>query len=189
MWKTTANKDFRYLYSMRIFLIGFMGSGKSTVGERLAALEQLSFADLDQLIEKKEQKKISEIFSISGEQHFRILEEQMLNEWISQNQSGILACGGGTPCFGENMEKMRQNGITVYLEVDEENLAKRLHYDRESRPLLKNLSPDELLHDISKRLQSRLPFYRKAQISVNAIGTPDRVAVHIHQQLNTWRAQ
>lgn len=189
MWKTTGDKDFRYLCSMRVFLIGFMGAGKSTVGQRLAALEQMPFADLDHLIEKKESKTIGEIFMNSGESHFRSLEAQMLSEWILHNENGILACGGGTPCFAENMELMMQNGITVYLEVDEENLAKRLQYDRDSRPLLKMFSPSEFLKDISDRLRSRLPFYQKSKITVNAIGTPDRVAVHIHQQLNTWRAQ
>ncbi len=148
-----------------VYIIGFMGSGKSTAGKKLAALLGWSFIDLDRKIEEVAGKTIPQIFAEDGEEEFRKLETKVLQNHVSEVNT-IIATGGGTPCHGNNMGIMLANGITVYLRMSPEQLTSRLLESTGQRPLLKNI-PDEKLNDfISKKLLSREKWYRKANITL-----------------------
>jgi shikimate kinase len=152
---------------MRIFLVGFMGSGKSAMGAALAKELDLDFIDLDKEIEKKSGKEITSIFANDGEKHFRDLESQTLNELL-ENDDYVMACGGGTPCFGDNMEKMNEAGVTIYLKMSTDGLTERLEAEKDSRPLLAGKSGHELWTFVHETLQAREPDYLKAKYKVRA---------------------
>lgn len=152
---------------MKIFLIGFMGSGKSLIGRHLAKRLGLSFLDLDDFLEKGEKKSIREIFAESGEDEFRKLEKIYLNK-TSDLRNHIVATGGGTPCFFENMEWMKANGLTIFLNVNPEILCERLQKESEHRPLLIGNSDKELLKFIESKLNFRLQFYKQAEVTCQA---------------------
>src|SRR5690349_12058474 len=120
---------------MRIFLIGFMGSGKTHWAKQLAQRMQIAFFDLDEVIVETEQRSVSDIFSESGEEYFRSREREMLEKLIDQNPSMVLSCGGGTPCFLNNIELMKKYGIVVWLNTHVEVLLKRLLKEKNVRPL------------------------------------------------------
>jgi len=166
-----------------IYLIGFMGSGKSTLGKVLARLLQYSFIDLDHYIEKKEGATIAEIFSRYGEGRFRELERLAIHE-TAQKGSTVVATGGGAPCFFDNMEFMKQQGITVYLKISSKNLTHRLAPARAHRPLLADKSEDELHTFIQQRLNERTPFYQKANIIADTETlSPEETARNIVQTM------
>lgn len=144
----------------RIFLIGLMGSGKSYWGEKIAALLHYQFIDLDTFIEENEGKSIASIFE-QGETHFRLLEKKYLEKVILR-ENIVVATGGGTPCFYDNMKKMNDAGKTYYLKAEIETIISRLQHQRESRPLLKGKSPDELPAFFLQQLKTRKPFYEQA---------------------------
>lgn len=148
---------------MKIFLIGFMGSGKTYWGNRWAAKYDLPFIDLDQLIEEKEQHTIAQVFEQNGEEYFRQVESECLKNFRG-NRSFIMSCGGGAPCFKDNMKWMNEQGITVYLSATPELLYGRLLEEKEKRPLLKDLALPELLPFIEMKLKEREHFYREAKI-------------------------
>lgn len=147
---------------MRIFLIGFMGSGKSSIGRELAHKLGLFFIDLDSLIEEKTSSNIADIFSIQGEEKFREIEQQCLKETFKADNV-VIATGGGTPCFHDNMQLINEHGISVYIKLNAGMLASRLMNDNGKRPLLKgsgmNLSLQE---NIAQLLETREPYYEKA---------------------------
>jgi len=145
----------------RIFLIGYMGAGKSTVGRRLASHLQLSFIDLDSFIEKRFHKTINEIFTEKGEEAFRKMEKEALEE-VSEYENVIISVGGGTPCFFDNIERMNQSGYSIYLQVSPEVLASRLNIGKHSRPLLRYKSEDEIKTFVIESLAKREPYYNKA---------------------------
>ncbi|MDX1939954.1 MAG: shikimate kinase [Saprospiraceae bacterium] len=148
---------------MRIFLIGFMGSGKSFIGRKLAKLNSSSFIDLDNEIEVQQGRKIRQIFEEDGEAAFREMERVALHK-MNQHPNAIIATGGGTPCFFDNMDWMNRQGITIYLQTPIEILLERLQPERSHRPLLQDLS-DEALHAfISEKLAMRESFYLRASI-------------------------
>jgi shikimate kinase len=147
-----------------VFLLGFMGSGKSYWGRRLAEALQIPFYDLDAHIVAKTGKSIPELFAAHGEMGFRTLERQQLLELLEQPAS-IVATGGGTPCFFDNMELMNHLGRTIYVQVPIEVMAKRLAKDMQKRPLLSGLTEEELPAFIENLLQKRAPFYEKAQFT------------------------
>jgi len=149
---------------MRIFLIGYMGSGKTTTGRKMASLYDCPFIDLDTRIETTTGKSISEHF-ILGEDHFRKVEQQTLHN-ASTDSKFILSTGGGTPCFHGNMEWMNRNGITVYLKLDPLSLFHRLKASKRPRPLLEGKSDDELLEFIKSNLAERESVYRQARYQV-----------------------
>ena len=147
----------------RIFLIGYMGAGKTTLGKALARRMNLSFIDTDLYIENRYHKKISEIFSSEGEERFRDIERRILLE-ISEFEEVVVSTGGGLPCFNNNMTTMNDNGITVYLETSEEELAARLKVSKNVRPVLKNRSGSELVDFIKENLHIRRKYYEQAVI-------------------------
>ena len=151
---------------MIIFLVGFMGCGKSTKAKQLANLIGCPLIDIDAIIVEQEKRSIVDYFSIHGETAFRQLEQSVLRN-ISYPETCVVATGGGLPCYFDNMDWMNKKGVTVYLEMDPLQLVSRLH-NREKRPLLQGMNDDQLLNFIENKLQERNPFYRKAQICVNA---------------------
>ncbi len=148
---------------MRVFLLGFMGSGKSFSGRRLAERYNLPYVDLDKYIEEKEGRTISEIFDNEGESYFRKVERKCLHE-MEKIEKGIISTGGGTPCFFDNMAWMKAHGLTVFLETPAQLLAKRLQAEMEHRPLLKGFSKKELVEFIEKKLEERNPFYHQTHM-------------------------
>ena len=150
--------------STRIYLIGFMGSGKSHIGQLLSSAMGLHYIDLDKEIEKKDMS-ISEIFEKKGEDYFRKLEREALLK-TSALEKTIIACGGGTPCFFDNMEWLNRNGITVFLNPAIEILIERLINEREKRPLLLKKSDNEILNYIIELLKTRMQFYQKADFEI-----------------------
>lgn len=149
----------------KVILIGFMGAGKSTLGRRIHQASGMPFFDLDDWIEAREGRKIGEIFRQDGEAAFRALESKAL-DILSDELPGewVLSCGGGTPCFGDNMEKLRKMGTTVYLKLSPELLASRLLPEKEHRPLISGYSEAELVDFIRDLLNKREMFYKKAHL-------------------------
>jgi shikimate kinase len=143
---------------MKIFLIGMMGSGKTYWAEKLKKKYKIPAYDLDGLVEMMEEKTISEIFSEEGEESFRKAEARMLRMFKEKKQF-ILSCGGGTPCFGDNMNWMNKNGITIWLDEPVEVLAERLSAEKENRPLIKDLPDAELQSFLSGKFAERESFY------------------------------
>ena len=149
---------------MRIFLIGFMGSGKSYTGKRLAAALGYDFYDLDALIEAQEGCKIAAIFEEKGEARFRELEQQTLHR-TADWEDVVISCGGGTPCFYDNMEWMSARGITIWLDPAVETVLSRLQRKPHKRPLLAGLETEaQWMEFIERKLEERRPFYEKAQL-------------------------
>lgn len=151
----------------RIFLTGYMGAGKTTLGRDLSDFLGLSFIDLDVFIEERFHKTIRQIFAEQGEEAFRQLEKRMLHE-VAEFEDIIISTGGGTPCFFDNMSFMNSCGKTVYLRVSIDELANRLEQFRHTRPVLQNRTGDELKAFIRENLEGRLPFYEQAQLIFDA---------------------
>lgn len=147
---------------MRIFLIGFMGCGKSTMGRALAASLNMTFIDLDTYLEERFFKTIPQIFAEEGEENFRLKERKVLEE-VSAFDQVIVATGGGAPCFFDNMELMNQSGFCIFLDVEIDSLVNRLIHAKTERPLIKGKSPEELHLFIEGMMQKRRPFYEKAR--------------------------
>ena len=148
---------------MRLYLLGFMGSGKSFSGKKLAEKFDMSFIDLDDYIEAKEGSTIREIFEEKGENYFREIEKTCLHE-MGEKEMTIISTGGGTTCFFDNIKWMNENGVTVFLETSVEILSDRLFDEMQKRPLLNGLSKEELKHFIQQKLEERDPFYHQTQI-------------------------
>ena len=144
-----------------------MGSGKSKTGEALAKIFKLSFVDIDQLIENKIGSSISAYFESKGEESFRKIETEVLHSTKSLNNI-IVATGGGTPCFNDNLDWMNKHGITVYLEANAGLLFHRLALSKAGRPLIESLNDVELMEYISGSLAKRIPIYSKASITNKA---------------------
>ena len=146
----------------RIFLIGYMGAGKTTLGKAFARAMGLTFVDLDWYIEERFHKTVGQIFAERGEEGFRELEKRMLHE-AGDFEDVVISVGGGTPCFFDNMDYMNQAGETVFLDVDNKVLFRRLKVAKQQRPLLANKTDEELVAFIQEALQKRLPHYTKAK--------------------------
>jgi shikimate kinase len=147
---------------MRIFLIGFMGCGKSTMGRALAASLNLTFIDLDTYLEERYFRTIPQIFAEEGESEFRKKERKVLEEVATFDQV-IVATGGGAPCFFDNMELMNEAGFCVFLDVHTDALVKRLIHAKTERPLIKGKTSEELAIFIESMMAKRRPFYEKAR--------------------------
>ena len=151
----------------RIFLIGYMASGKTTVGKQLAKALGWQFVDLDVFIENRYRMNISEIFAKQGESAFREIERNALRE-VSIFEDVVISTGGGSPCFFDNMEVMKNAGQTVYLNVSVDELARRLNTGKTKRPLVKDKNPEELKIFIAENLKKREPYYQQASRIVDA---------------------
>lgn len=140
-----------------------MGSGKTTLGRKLATLLKYRFIDLDAEIEKREGRSIAAIFSETGEKYFRRVESEVLRS-IETDGNYVVAAGGGTPCYGYNLDYMNSTGITVYLRMSAGAIVSRLGSGTSSRPLLKGLTGDDLLKYVEEKINDREPYYLKSAI-------------------------
>lgn len=154
---------------MIIYLIGYMGCGKTTAGKRLANKLGYQFIDLDFLIENDQKRTISEIFSSDGQDAFRVIERETLHKTFQLN-SCVIATGGGAPCFYDNMHQMNAHGKTLYIKLTPKALASRLKSGKDERPIIAGKTDEELLDFIAEALNYREQFYLQAQYTINGIG-------------------
>lgn len=168
----------------RIILIGYMGAGKTTVGKALARELGLPFYDLDWYIESRRHKTVQQLFAEQGEETFRKIEQALLHE-LAEFEDVVISCGGGTPCFFDNIDYMNQQGQVVYLKATPDVLYKHLTMARVERPLLKGKSSDELLEHIKVQLAQREPFYSKAHytLDVSLMDNYEKIQTTISQLL------
>ncbi len=165
---------------IRIILIGYMGSGKTTVGRQLALALNLSFYDLDWYIEMRYHRTVAQLFAERGEEGFREMERNMLHE-VAEFENVVLSCGGGTPCFFDNMEYMNSLAETVYLKAEPEVLAMHLKMGKVERPLIKGKNEEELLQYIRESLKQREPFYTQAKhtLDVSLLDNYDKIKTSV----------
>ena len=152
---------------MRIFLIGFMGSGKTHWGTRIAEKLQIPFYDLDAVIVNSEGMSISEIFVNKGEEYFRYMEKQTLEDLVAREENFVLSAGGGTPCFFNNIDFMKRNGKVLWLNTSLEALNQRLLKEKMSRPLLRGITELGLRAYIIRKLSERKMYYEQADLMVH----------------------
>ncbi|MEM7035550.1 MAG: shikimate kinase [Bacteroidota bacterium] len=150
---------------MKVFLIGFLGAGKTTIGKYAARHNELSFLDLDMRIEQKTGMEVRDIFKQYGEDHFRELERKTLHEVCDLEGDWLISCGGGTPCFFDNMDYMNARGLTLYLDLSAARLTDRLRNSASKRPLIAHLKGDLQVY-VHKKLMQRAPMYAQAQVIV-----------------------
>ncbi|MCH5307842.1 MAG: shikimate kinase [Prevotella sp.] len=162
----------------RIILVGYMGSGKTTVGKALSKRTGMMFYDLDWYIENRMHTTVSQLFAERGEEAFRKIEYNMLHE-VAEFENVIISCGGGTPCFFDNMDYLNQQGDVVYLKATPETLYKHLLMAKVERPLLKNKTSEELITYITEHLKERAPYYEKARYSLDVNVLDDYDKIHI----------
>mgnify|MGYP002622235265 CR=1 FL=1 len=163
----------------RIVLIGYMGAGKTTLGRALARKLHVDFFDLDWYIENRFRKKIPQIFADRGEEGFRELERLMLHE-VAEMENVVISCGGGTPCFFDNMDYINRQSESVYLKATPEVLKAHLLMGKTQRPLIQGKSPDELIGFITESLNAREPFYSRAKHTV------DIHVIHTREQIDAY---
>lgn len=150
----------------RIILIGYMGAGKTTVGKALSQALGLPFYDLDWYIEERHRRTIAQIFAEKGEKGFRDIERNILHE-VAEFEDVVISCGGGTPCFFDNMEYMNRQAQTVYLKASPDILFRHLKMGKVERPLLKDKTEDEMKQYIRDSLSTREPFYSQARYTLD----------------------
>jgi len=152
---------------MKIVLLGYMASGKSSVGRVLAQKINTVFIDLDAYIEEKEELTIAEIFATKGEIYFRKQEALYVKKILTSNQNCVVSLGGGTPCYGDTMETLLHTNVTsIYLKATINTLAKRLQLEKEERPLVAELNQEKLVEYIGKHLFERAPFYEQSTMKI-----------------------
>ena len=168
-----------------IIIIGYMGAGKTTVGKALAKELGVMFYDLDWYIESRMRKTVKQLFDEMGEEGFRHIEHNMLHE-VAEFENVVVSCGGGTPCFFDNMDYMNQAGETIYLKASPETLHAHLKMGKGVRPLLLNKTPEEVDVFIREQLKQREPFYEKAKhiIDVNVMDNFDKINNTVQQIRN-----
>lgn len=152
---------------MKVFLIGFMGSGKTFWGTRLSKKLNIPFFDLDEKVTESTGMSINEIFAREGEEFFRQVEKNTLHTITENNETFVMACGGGTPCYFNNIDYMNRTGTTVWISTTIEKLFERLIKERSDRPLLKNLSDDQVKSFIIKKFSDRKIFYEQADVVID----------------------
>lgn len=166
----------------RIVLIGYMGAGKTTVGRMLAKDMGLMFYDLDWYITNRMRRTVAQIFEESGEEGFRKIEHAMLHE-VAEFEDVVLSCGGGTPCFFDNMDYLNRMGETVYLKASPEVLYAHLKMGKSVRPLLLNKTPEEVEAFVKEQLAQREPYYSRAKhtLDVNVLDTYDKIKISVEK--------
>ncbi len=163
---------------MIVFLVGFMGCGKTTVGRKLAKILNCQFVDLDFLVEEGEKTTIEEIFKNHGENTFRNIESRYLKN-LNAKGNIVVSTGGGTPCFNDNMSYMLENGVCIYIKMESKVLRDRLENSKKTRPLLIEKSGDQLLEYINATLKKREEYYLMSNIVVDGL----KVNLHNLQQI------
>ncbi len=171
---------------MKIVLLGYMASGKSSIGKRLSKKLSLRFLDLDDYIIEQEKMSISKIFELKGEVYFRLIEHKYLKEILAKDEKIILALGGGTPCYANNMEEINKvDAISIYLEGSTANMIERLIRKKAKRPLIASLGDDKIPEFVAKHLFERRPFYEQAKMKIKIDNkTKKEVALELEQLLN-----
>lgn len=165
-----------------VILVGFMGAGKSTVGKLLAETIGVPFIDSDEWIADKEQATVSEVFATKGEAYFRQLEKAFLDQ-LAHEQPAVIAVGGGLPCFGDNMLKLKELGIVVYINTSLQTLTQRLKNDRQNRPLLAAVKDEELFRFAEDLISIRKVFYKMAHVIVpNESNKPKELVEKIQKE-------
>lgn len=158
-------------------MIGYMGSGKTSLGKELAKVLGFRFADMDKLIEEGCGKTIPEIFASEGEPYFRKCERSLLEGFGGLDGDMVIATGGGVPCFGDNMDLLNELGVTVYLKMSPEKLVGRLGYGRGKRPIIKDMDDGQLLRFIGEKLPEREKYYSRAAVIADCDGCSDAEVV------------
>lgn len=166
----------------RIILIGYMGAGKTTIGKALSKELDMMFYDLDWYIETRMHRTVAQIFAEKGEEGFRRIEHNMLHE-VAEFENVIISCGGGTPCFFDNMDYLNAQGDTVYLKAIPEVLCGHLKMGKVERPLIKGKSPEELQQFIIEQLEKREPFYNKAKyhLDVSLMDNYEKIKISVEE--------
>jgi len=169
----------------KIFLLGYMGSGKSTIAKLLAEKSGVAYKDLDHLIENEANLSVANIFRQKGEIYFRKLEHQIFKQMVASDESFVLSLGGGTPCYANNHELLQTSGVlAVYLKASVAELHLRLKRNRRNRPLIADMPDKELMEFIAKHLFERSFFYHKASHVVDVDGkSPETIADEISKLL------
>jgi shikimate kinase len=152
---------------MKIVLLGYMASGKSSIGKRLSKKLSLRFLDLDDYIIEKEKMSISKIFEMKGEVYFRLIEHKYLKEILANDEKFVLALGGGTPCYAQNMDEINKGDtLSIYLQGNTSTMIERLIRKKSKRPLIASLGDDKIPEFVAKHLFERRPFYERAKTTV-----------------------
>ncbi len=162
-----SHVNIQILKLQKIFLIGFMGSGKTHWGRQLSKNLDLPFFDLDSVVVHTEKKSITEIFAQHGEEYFRYKEKEVLEELVSDHEKFIVSCGGGTPCFFNNISFMKKNGKVIWLNTSVDILKERLLKEKMSRPLIKAIGDAELKAYIIRKLSERRLYYEQADVIID----------------------
>ncbi|MDO9001668.1 MAG: shikimate kinase [Bacteroidota bacterium] len=167
-----------------IYLTGFMGSGKTTSGKKLAKLLGANFIDLDFYLEQKEKLSIESIFESFGELAFRKMEQTALLEIISKESNTVIALGGGTICYENNLENIKNNGLLVFIDLPTATLAQRLEKSKVKRPLLKLMKEGDLILYINDKLNERKHFYEQAHIIISGISLTPQI---LQQKISDYK--
>lgn len=170
-----------------IFITGYMASGKTTFGRALARATGLQHIDLDFYIEQRFHCKIKDLFALKGEAEFRKIESNLLRE-VGEFSDVVISCGGGTPCFGDNMDYMNSRGMTVCLKVSDDVIADRIIEAGDKRPLMAGKSREDILISIKEHMEVRAPFYDKSQITISGdrLESKFQIADTVNSFLNTF---
>ena len=169
---------------MKIYLIGYMGAGKSTIGKKLASRLGYKFLDLDNFIEKRKLITIDEIFEIYGHEKFRIFEREALHETFAMEEDLIISTGGGTPCYYDSIDQINKHGLSFYVRLTPGILASRISRSKTLRPLVRGKSGKKLVTFIEEQLADREEFYNKAKHTIFEPNlTSAKIVDHIHSML------
>ncbi|WP_019036093.1 shikimate kinase [Prevotella amnii] len=187
--KQLQNKGNTKQNTLRILLIGYMGAGKTTIGKVLSDEMNIPFYDLDWYIEARMHRNIKQLFEERGEEGFRKIEQAMLHE-VAENENVIIACGGGTPCFFDNMDYMNRQGTTVYLKAIPEVLYAHLKMGKTIRPLLLGKTEEEIGQLIVRQVAERESYYLKAKyvLNINLLNSAGKIkeaVYNLRELLNT----
>lgn len=173
---------------MTIFLIGYMGCGKSSVGAAVARRTGFRFVDMDRELEREAGCSVAEIFSRCGEEGFRAMERELVERLAAAEGDTIVATGGGAPCFGDNMERMNAAGVTVYFKMSPQKLAARLKPGRARRPLIRDLDDAALEAYVATNLERREKWYGQARVVIDCDGVGDGYIVeHVAADISRRR--
>ena len=174
----------------RIILIGYMGAGKTTIGKALAKALGVTFYDLDWYIETRMRRTVKQIFDEEGEEGFRRIEHNMLHE-VAEFENVVVSCGGGTPCFYDNIDYMNRQGPTVYLKASPGVLYEHLRMGKSVRPLLLGKTPDEVRAFIVEQLAHREQFYSKARytLDIDLLDNYDKISVTVEKLIEKVKSE